>query len=597
MSGAAGVAAVRPAAAGRGRVGAALPTRSCRRRPRCRPTPRRWSCFVPAYDWDVDLTVLAGLPRLRVVQTLTAGVEHVRPFVPAGVRAVQRPRHPRHLDRRAGAHPDPGRAARRPRLRAGAGPARVGLRCRARRWPTSSVLIVGYGSIGAAIEARLLPFEAEVVRVARTRPRRACTPIAELPGLLPGRRRRGARRPPHRGDPRAGRRRLPGPDEAPARCWSTWPAAPSSTPTPWSPRCTPGRIRAAARRRRPRAAARRTTRCGTRPGLLVSPHVGGASSAMWPRAHRLVREQLERYAAGEPLRQHDDRRLLTLPATRRLRDVAGRIREEDIAEVREKARIDDVVSSYVTLRPAGGGSLKGLCPFHDEKSPSFHVTPARQFWHCFGCGEGGDVFTFVMKIDGLELRRGRRAAGRQVRRASCAARRATTARTGPSGPAAVAADRGAPGRPGVLRRAAGRRPTPLTAPAVPGRARLRPGRPPRRFGVGFAPRGARRCSRTCARKGFTRRGVGRRRAGRRRAASALRPVPRPAAVADPRRQRRHDRLRRAADLRRRPDRGQVPQHPRDADLQEEPGALRHRPGPPRHRRGPPRRSSSRATPT
>jgi len=81
--------------------------------------------------------------------------------------------------------------------------------------------------------------------------------------------------------------------------------------------------------------------------------------------------------------------------------VAGRIREEDIAAVREKARIDDVVSAYVTLRNAGGGSQKGLCPFHDEKSPSFHVTPARSFFHCFGCGEGGDVFTFLMKIDGL----------------------------------------------------------------------------------------------------------------------------------------------------------------------------------------------------
>jgi len=62
--------------------------------------------------------------------------------------------------------------------------------------------------------------------------------------------------------------------------------------------------------------------------------------------------------------------------------VAGRIREDDIAEVREKARIDDVVSQYVTLRNAGGGSMKGLCPFHDEKSPSFHVTPTRGFFHC-----------------------------------------------------------------------------------------------------------------------------------------------------------------------------------------------------------------------
>jgi DNA primase len=80
--------------------------------------------------------------------------------------------------------------------------------------------------------------------------------------------------------------------------------------------------------------------------------------------------------------------------------VAGLIREEDIAELREKARIEEVVGDYVTLRPAGGGSLKGLCPFHDEKSPSFNVRPGRG-WHCFGCGEGGDVIAFLMKIDGL----------------------------------------------------------------------------------------------------------------------------------------------------------------------------------------------------
>jgi DNA primase len=83
--------------------------------------------------------------------------------------------------------------------------------------------------------------------------------------------------------------------------------------------------------------------------------------------------------------------------------VAGRIKEEDIAEVREKARIDEVISAYVTLKSAGGGNYKGLCPFHDEKSPSFNVTPARGLWHCFGCQMGGDVIKFVMEIDGLSF--------------------------------------------------------------------------------------------------------------------------------------------------------------------------------------------------
>ncbi|GAB2989565.1 DNA primase [Nocardioides montaniterrae] len=83
--------------------------------------------------------------------------------------------------------------------------------------------------------------------------------------------------------------------------------------------------------------------------------------------------------------------------------MAGRIRDEDIATVREQARIDEVVSAYVTLRNAGGGSQKGLCPFHDEKSPSFHINTSRNFYHCFGCGEGGDVISFVMKIDGLSF--------------------------------------------------------------------------------------------------------------------------------------------------------------------------------------------------
>jgi DNA primase len=83
--------------------------------------------------------------------------------------------------------------------------------------------------------------------------------------------------------------------------------------------------------------------------------------------------------------------------------VGGRINEEDIAAVRDRARIEEVVGSYVTLRNAGG-TLKGLCPFHDEKTPSFQVTPSRGYWYCFGaCAEGGDVIDFMRKIDNLSF--------------------------------------------------------------------------------------------------------------------------------------------------------------------------------------------------
>jgi DNA primase len=83
--------------------------------------------------------------------------------------------------------------------------------------------------------------------------------------------------------------------------------------------------------------------------------------------------------------------------------MAGRIRDEDIAVVRERSAIDEVVGEYLQLRNAGGGSLKGLCPFHDEKTPSFNVTPARGLWYCFSCVDGGDVIKFVEKIDSLSF--------------------------------------------------------------------------------------------------------------------------------------------------------------------------------------------------
>ena len=74
---------------------------------------------------------------------------------------------------------------------------------------------------------------------------------------------------------------------------------------------------------------------------------------------------------------------------------------EDVETVRERVRIDEVVGAHVTLRPGGVGTLKGLCPFHDEKTPSFTVRPQVGRYHCFGCGEGGDVIAFVQKVDGL----------------------------------------------------------------------------------------------------------------------------------------------------------------------------------------------------
>jgi DNA primase len=82
--------------------------------------------------------------------------------------------------------------------------------------------------------------------------------------------------------------------------------------------------------------------------------------------------------------------------------MAGLIKAEDIAAVKERSSIEDVVSEHVTLRRSGA-RLVGLCPFHDEKSPSFGINPAAGFYHCFGCGEGGDVISFVQKVDHLSF--------------------------------------------------------------------------------------------------------------------------------------------------------------------------------------------------
>ena len=73
-----------------------------------------------------------------------------------------------------------------------------------------------------------------------------------------------------------------------------------------------------------------------------------------------------------------------------------------IEEIKEKVRIEDIVSDYVQLKRAGN-ILKGLCPFHNENSASFIVSPIRQNFKCFGCGESGDVISFIQKIDNLNF--------------------------------------------------------------------------------------------------------------------------------------------------------------------------------------------------
>ncbi|MFW0181256.1 DNA primase [Rothia sp. P5766] len=79
--------------------------------------------------------------------------------------------------------------------------------------------------------------------------------------------------------------------------------------------------------------------------------------------------------------------------------MAGLIRKEDIDQVRTRTDIREIIEGYVTLKSAGIGSFKGLCPFHDERTPSFHVRPQMGTYHCFGCGESGDVISFLMEMD------------------------------------------------------------------------------------------------------------------------------------------------------------------------------------------------------
>lgn len=83
--------------------------------------------------------------------------------------------------------------------------------------------------------------------------------------------------------------------------------------------------------------------------------------------------------------------------------MSGKIRQSDVENLKAQANIADVISDYVALKPASVGSLKGLCPFHDEKTPSFNVRNGQGYYHCFGCGAGGDVYKFLQEIESLSF--------------------------------------------------------------------------------------------------------------------------------------------------------------------------------------------------
>ena len=160
----------------------------------------------------------------------------------------------------------------------------------------------------------------------------------------------------------------------------------------------------------------------------------------------------------------------------------GRISDDAIRTIRERASLVEVVSDVVALRRRGGRSAVGLCPFHAEKTPSFNVSEEHGFFHCFGCGEHGDVFAFVMKTQSLAFPEAvrtvaerfglPRAGGRRRQRRARASRWSRSTR--PPRPSSAARCAARPARAPARYLARARHPSPTTI---------------ERFGLGYAPGG------------------------------------------------------------------------------------------------------------
>jgi phosphoglycerate dehydrogenase-like enzyme len=255
--------------------------------------------YVPPYRFEPssDSEVIRQMPRLKVVQTVTAGVDHVRPFVPDGVTLCNG----RGIHDASTAELAVGLTIAS--LRGVPGFVRAQDRgewrpVKARSLADRTVLIVGYGAIGAAVEERLDGFEVDIVRVAR-RARQGVHGIDELARLLPHadvvvlivpitEETRGM-------VDRDFLARMK--DDALLVNVARGPVVDTEALVD---ALHTRRIHAALDVTDPEPLPEGHPLWGA-PNLLVSPHVGGATSAMWPRAHKLVREQLERFAAGEPL--------------------------------------------------------------------------------------------------------------------------------------------------------------------------------------------------------------------------------------------------------------------------------------------------------